>query len=162
MTQAGRVRYKLRRAWRDGTTAIEFDPLTFIARLAALIPRPGVHLLTYHGLLAPAASYRDRVLPDPPEEPDDDRLDVCSRARSADWSRASRTPRRPRTLWAELLRRVFAIDILRCHCGGRREVLTFLTDPVVVQKILAHLGLPARSPPVAPARPLPESTLAFD
>ncbi len=41
-------------------------------------------------------------------------------------------------------------------------MLTFLTDPVVVEKILAHLGLQARSPPVAPARPFPEPTLAFD
>ena len=29
---------------RDGTTHFVFDPLTFIERLAALVPRPGVHL----------------------------------------------------------------------------------------------------------------------
>ena len=37
-----------------------------IARLAALIPRPRAHLVTYHGVFAPAAGARDRVVPEPP------------------------------------------------------------------------------------------------
>ncbi len=61
----GRVIYALRRHWRDGTSAIAFEPLDFIARLAALVPRPRAHLLTYHGLLAPAAEWRDLVVPRP-------------------------------------------------------------------------------------------------
>ncbi|MBK7642132.1 MAG: transposase [Planctomycetes bacterium] len=40
----GRVIYGLRRHWRDGTSAIAFEPLDFIARLAALVPRPRAHL----------------------------------------------------------------------------------------------------------------------
>ena len=51
----GRVVYRLRRAWRDGTSAIVLEPLAFLERLAALVPRPRAHLLTYHGVLAPAA-----------------------------------------------------------------------------------------------------------
>jgi len=63
---------------------------------------------------------------------------------------------RQRIPWAELLRRVFAIDVLRCaRCGGRRAVLAFISEPAVVDKILLHLGLPARPPPRAPARPPP-------
>jgi hypothetical protein len=31
--------------------------------LAALIPPPRSHLLTYHGILAPGASHRDRMVP---------------------------------------------------------------------------------------------------
>lgn len=34
----GRVIYALRRHWRDGTSAIAFDPLDFLSRLAALVP----------------------------------------------------------------------------------------------------------------------------
>ena len=56
--------------------------------------------------------------------------------------------------WAELMRRVFEVDVLVCeHCGGRRRVLTFLTDPPVLRRILEHLGLAADPPPIAPARP---------
>ena len=35
-----------------------FDPLTFLERLAALVPRPRTHQVTYHGVLAPAAAWR--------------------------------------------------------------------------------------------------------
>ena len=58
--------------------------------------------------------------------------------------------------------RVFKVDVLVCeHCGGRRRVLTFLTDPPVLRAILEHLGLPADPPTVAPARPPPEPELPF-
>ena len=36
--------------------------------LAALVPRPRTHALTYHGLLAPATSHRDRAVPEQPED----------------------------------------------------------------------------------------------
>ena len=39
-----------------------FEPLDFIARLAALVPRPRVHLLRYHGLFAPNAKHRDHII----------------------------------------------------------------------------------------------------
>jgi hypothetical protein len=61
----GRVVYRLRRPWSDGTSAIVFEPLAFLERLAALMPRPRAHLLTYHGVLAPAAQWRDRIVPGP-------------------------------------------------------------------------------------------------
>jgi len=53
----GKVSYALRRRWRNGTSAIAFEPLDFLARLAALVPRPRAHLLTCHGVLAPAAVW---------------------------------------------------------------------------------------------------------
>src|SRR5439155_20161665 len=59
----------------------------------------------------------------------------------------------PRVPWAELLSRVFNVDVLECeNCGGRLTVLAFLTERTVVTKILEHLGLPATGPPKAPAR----------
>jgi len=65
---------------------------------------------------------------------------------------ASRPPR-TRLPWHELLRRVFAIDVLVCpRCAGPLTVLAYLTEAAVVDKILTHLGLPTRPPPIAPAR----------
>ena len=64
--------------------------------------------------------------------------------------------------WAQLMRRVFGIDVLLCdHCGGRRKVLTFLTDPDVIGRILLHLGEPVELPEVAPARSPPGGGLPF-
>jgi hypothetical protein len=39
----GRVAYDLRRPWSDGTHRIVFEPLDFLARLAALVPPPRAH-----------------------------------------------------------------------------------------------------------------------
>jgi hypothetical protein len=44
--------------------------------------------------------------------------------------------------WAALLQRVFAVDVLACpHCGGRMRVIATIDDPLVVRRILAHLGI---------------------
>jgi putative transposase len=52
-TAQGQVRYTLKTPYRDGTTHVVFEPLDFIARLAALVPPPQVHLTPYHGVFAP-------------------------------------------------------------------------------------------------------------
>ncbi len=39
--------------YRGGTTHIILEPLDFIARLAALLPRPRVNLTRFHGVSAP-------------------------------------------------------------------------------------------------------------
>jgi len=44
LTQNGQVRYELKTPYRNGTTHVIFDPLDFIARLVALIPKPRVNL----------------------------------------------------------------------------------------------------------------------
>jgi hypothetical protein len=54
------------------------------------------------------------------------------------------------------MKRVFEIDVLVCpHCGGRRKLIAFLTDGLVVREILTHLGPPWRPRVLAPARALP-------
>ena len=59
----GRIRYRLRHPFHDGTRAILFDPLTFIEKRCALVPPPRANHLTYHGVLAPNAAWRARVVP---------------------------------------------------------------------------------------------------
>ncbi len=55
--------------------------------------------------------------------------------------------------WAELLARVFLVDVLACpHCGGRRKVLAAIHDPGSIRRVLEALGLPAEAPELAPAR----------
>ena len=48
----GNVRYQLKTPYRDGATHVIFEPLDFIARLAALIPRPRANLTRFHGVFA--------------------------------------------------------------------------------------------------------------
>jgi len=59
--------------------------------------------------------------------------------------------------WADLMRRVFSIDVLACAgCGGRLRFIATIEDPPIVTKILTHLGLPTELPAVTPARSPPQ------
>jgi len=62
-TENGQVRYTLKTPYRDGTTHVILEPEDFIARLAALVPKPRAHLPRYHGVFAPASPDRARVVP---------------------------------------------------------------------------------------------------
>ena len=134
----GRLRLELPRAWSDGTQALVFDPLDFISRLAAIVPRPRVNQIRYHGILAPNAAWRSLVLPT------DGRL--LRR-------RCHGTPTRGRWIrWAELMKRVFEQDVLRCDsCGGRREVIALIRERSVIEAILDSLDLPSTPPAVKPS-----------
>lgn len=55
------VRYQLKTPYRDGTTDVIFESLDFIARLAALAPKPRVNPTCYHGVFAPNSKHRALV-----------------------------------------------------------------------------------------------------
>ena len=63
---AGQVVLKLKTPWRDGTTHLVMSPLVFLQRLAALVPRPRLHLIRFHGVVAPNARLRAQVVPQGP------------------------------------------------------------------------------------------------
>jgi hypothetical protein len=71
----GRILLTLKTVWRDGTAQLLFEPIEFMEKLAAIIPRPAVNLLIYHGALAPHARTRSQVVrygrpaPDPTAPP---------------------------------------------------------------------------------------------
>jgi len=128
LTAQGNIRYRLvapahpahatfvhpctaKTPYRDGTTDVVFEPLDFMARLAALVPTPRVNLTRYHGVFAPNHRLREQVTP-------------ARRGR-----RKAQTPDEPASArhvpmtWAQRLKRVFKIDILTCeHCGGAVKV----------------------------------------
>jgi len=60
---------------------------------------------------------------------------------------------RPRNYtWAELMKRVFLVDVLQCErCGGPMKILSAIHPPEVTTRILDCLGLPSRAPPLKPA-----------
>ena len=61
LTPHGNVCYQLKTPYRDGTTHVILEPLDFMARLAALVPRPRVNLTRYHGVFAPNSPHRGLV-----------------------------------------------------------------------------------------------------
>ena len=63
LTATGHVRYTLKTPYRDGTTHILLEPLDLMARLAALVPPPRMHLTRYHGVFAPHSQLRAAITP---------------------------------------------------------------------------------------------------
>lgn len=103
---------KLKAAWRDGTTHLVMSPLEFMQRLAALVPRPRLHLIRFHGVLAPNAKLRALVVPQEAKAP-------AQEAKPAECEANCAHHRPVRLSWAKLLKRVFEIDMEHCpNCGG--------------------------------------------
>jgi Putative transposase len=105
LNRAGQVVLTLKTPYRDGTTHIVMSPLEFMQRLATLVPRPRLHLIRFHGVLAPNAKLRPVIIPNAP---------VNANAPSADHGDAPQRSAPTRMSWARLLKRVFEIDIEQC------------------------------------------------
>ena len=158
LTPNGNVRYALKTPYRDGTTHVIFEPLDFIARLAALVPKPRVNLTRFHGVFAPNSRYRGRV----------------TRARRGRGGQHGMTTgpeepavaeRRASMSWAQRLKRVFGIDIETCPgCGGAVRIIGCIEDPEVIEKILTHIDVKGAAPGASrrpPCRAPPQAGL-FD
>ncbi len=133
----GRVRYQLKTPWKNGTTQVEWDPVDFIAKLAALVPPPRAHLTRFHGVFAPNAALRAQLTPSGRgKRPATDAAAVEISA--SDETRSPEERRRAMT-WAQRLKRVFGIDINTCvHCGGSVRIVASIEEPSAIRAILAH------------------------
>jgi hypothetical protein len=124
LTASGQVRYTLKTPYRDGTTHIVLEPLDLMARLAALVLTPRMHLTRYHGMFAPHSQYRGAAPPP---------------VSGADPTKPS-TPRHVAMSWARRLKRVFGVEIESCtRCGGQLKIIASIEEPQLIAKILSHL-----------------------
>ena len=140
--------YQLKTPYRDGTTHFVFEPIEFLARLAALVPRPRGNLVRYHGILAPNAKHRSAVVPNPSKRTrrrrtaGHARVPVLGRDRQDD----SAAPTAPMTadciaISIPFAVRTDAIDLSNCpDCGGRLRVIADVTRPDIIQRILEHVA----------------------
>jgi hypothetical protein len=130
-----------------GTTHLILSPHELLEKLAALVPPPRINLVRYHGVLAPHAKDRDKIVP-------------AGKRKRDEADRAKRS--KHRLAWAALLARVFQVDALACDCGGRMRIVAAVTDPDSVRRYLEGTGQCAAVPTIAPARAPPQAELDFD
>jgi len=132
-------------AWDDRAAFrhVIFDPLDFITKLAALVPKPRVNLTRFHGVFVgtphrPNNKYRVDVTPA-----------KRGKGRARQENKGQIPEQRHRTMtWAQRLKRVFNIDVSTCEkCGGEARVIASIEDPAVIDKILVHLIEKGALPP---------------
>jgi hypothetical protein len=133
-----------------------FEPLDFIAEITQHLPDPGEHLVRYYGWYSNKSRGLRAKQARQAQEPG-----TPSTHSLPGLSGGSPGRRRRRMRWAELIRRVYEVDPLRCpHCGGRMKIIAFLEprdQAATIARILRHCGLwtdpPPRPPPAAKAYP---------
>ena len=145
----------------------------YLRRRAALIPPPRFHTIRYHGLFAPNANLRSLACTLAPNhtasavaETETKTLahDGADTHKAASAKQDAPHRRRTRMLWAQLLRRVFAVDVLRCPCGAAPDrkligVLSRAQTPDGLDSFLRAIGEPTVPPPRAKARPPPQTDM---
>ena len=141
---AGQVVLTLKTPYRDGTTQIVMDPLEFMQRLAALVPRPRLHLIRFHGVLAPHAKLRSAIVPSASTEPTtttpDPVVEIPVLSLGA----------HQLGLVAQAGLRYGLANIVRTAAAPCRSSRRSLSPPP--SRRSRHLGLSARAPPRSPVR----------
>ena len=103
----------------------------------------------HHGLLAPSARDRDKIVP--------------QRIAAEPAGEEDQAGCPHRLAWAVLLARVLCVDVTRCgRCGGRMQIIAALTEPASIRRYLEGMDLPAQPPAIAAARPPPQPELELN
>ncbi len=122
------------------------DIFEFIARVLTQIPEPRAHGAHYFGAYSSKArAYRKKrnltlqSFSANPSSPTEDELKLSPKKHAA-----------LRKSWAQLIKRVYQAEPLKCDCGGTYRVIAFITEHKVIRKILEHLEkrkADSRAPP---------------
>jgi Putative transposase len=147
----GRYCLRFKRPWSNGTAAVVVSGIELVARLAALVPPPRMHLVRYFGVFAPRARLREEVVPVktttpqvadcPPGCPHSGERFGASSASHPSFSQEDAKSRRRRMTWAQLLKRVFAIDVSICpRCGQQgMQQIGIITQPEVIRRMVESM-----------------------
>jgi len=121
---------------KNSTESEHMDYLEFIARVTSHIPEKGQVMIRYYGIYANAHRGKKKkagVDPSCPPIIEDEASFIPSRG------------------WADMIRKVYEIDPLRCpKCGGQMRVIAFITDYSAMDRIITLLKLTFHA-----ERPLP-------
>ena len=131
----------------------------FIAAITQHIPEKGCQMVRYYGW------YSNKMRGERRKQEELAAVDEVETNDSEDahiMDVSNYKPRRiPSPTWRECIKKIWEVDPLACpHCQAEMKIISFITEPKLVRKILEHLKLwvhpPASGrPPPARAAPLP-------
>lgn len=133
----GKIKYSMKRVWRDGTAAVVLSPHDFMKRLAAMVPPPYFNMTRFYGVLAPHSATRKDVVAKPELSNPPQMLLFNS-------EKETNTPDRKtpcRQSWSKLLARVFKIDVSVCpECNGQMKIIDAVTKNETIRAVLSGLA----------------------
>jgi len=155
--------YQLPRPDIRGRTELVLTPQELLQRLADLLPPPRTHRHRYFGCFAPNAAMRSAVVATAgPDEALGERMEQAAAAMGPGEAQED-GPRPASARWAMLIARIHeALPLLCPRCQAPMSIVSFITDPSVVARLLQHMGEPSRPPELSPARSPPQTELEWD
>jgi len=103
------------------------DYLEFIARVTSHIPEKGQVMVRYYGLYSNA--HRGKML----------KARAASSPLLIIEDETSFVPSRG---WARMIRKVYEVNPLLCpSCGGKMLIISFIEEPITIDRIIRHLEL---------------------
>jgi hypothetical protein len=94
----------MKRPASDGATHRIMTPIELLGALASLVPLLRAHLTRFHGVFAPHARDRSAIIPHSTSDATAERLAL-----------GTEVPPHHRLTWADLLQKVFAVDVFACE-----------------------------------------------
>jgi hypothetical protein len=132
------VRYRS----KDGKEQKTYAAMEWLAAMGTHVPARGQQSVRYYGFLSNAARGRRRKVQGQ-EDPLPTVLEPEVSSKGFEKNSA----------WARLIQKVYEVDPLECpRCSAQMRVISFINDPLVIRRILEHLGLW-----LANARPVPRA-----
>ncbi len=136
------INYRLPKLCHTGKSFIQLEPVEFIERISHFIPYPRRHRRHYHGVFAPSSPLRNQVAANAQK-----RLDAASKTRQETDEKVTKASKG----WAQLIARIYEVDPLICaNCGKKIKIITFVTHPEHIRRILRGIGWPITIPEFDP------------
>jgi len=143
LPEEAKVRYES----KNGKDKKTYHALEWLAAMGTHVPDRGQQCVRYYGFLSNSARGRRRK-----KEEHDPIPTVLEPEISSEQFRKN---------WARLVQKVYEVDPLICpKCASEMRIVSFIQDPLVIRRILEHLGLwlaNARPIPKAHSPPVPNS-----
>jgi len=135
VVKTGEIELKLKTRWKDGTTHIKMDPLSFIRRLSQIIPPTYLNMVRYFGFLAPASPSRRSLI--------------------LNQTKKIKVKKDPTAItlvedmeWAKLLAKVFKLDVAHCpRCSSKLRIVATIHREDEITRYLKHTGQMQTGPP---------------
>ena len=133
----GKIKYSMKKVWRDGTSAVVITPHDFMKRLCAMVPAPYFNMTRFYGVLAPHSATRKHIVSNPEVSPPQ-QMPLFGKDLDEPNPEKKTTSRMS---WSKLLARIFKVDVSICpKCNGQMKIMDAVTKNATIRSVLSGIS----------------------